>query len=148
MSRSIAPGMPSLSPSSFTQVGKANRAQVTPAKRVSPVDRSQVSPELVKAAEGMETMFINHLMKTMRKTIPKNEMDLENHATKIYRGMLDSEYSKVAARNNGIGLADQIIAHMTPNRYTESGSPTTPAPKTRTGGTYEGQSKPTDLKSK
>src|SRR4051812_33171109 len=64
-------------------------APQTPANRLPSVDRTKVNPQIVQAAEGMEAMFLDYLMKTMRQTVPKNEMDLENPATEIYRGMLD-----------------------------------------------------------
>ncbi|MGK5090167.1 rod-binding protein [Bdellovibrionota bacterium FG-2] len=91
----------------------------TPAHRIYPVDRSKVDPSVIRAAEGMESMFINHMMSAMRQTIPKNDMDLESPASNIYRGMLDSEYAQKAAQVGGIGLADQIIAYLEAQRYTQ-----------------------------
>lgn len=92
-------------------------------RRTPVVDRTQADPEVVKAAEGMESMFIEYMMKVMRDTIPKNDLDLENPATQIYRGMLDGETSQQAARAGGVGLADQIIAHLQGAGYTGSRAP-------------------------
>jgi Rod binding domain-containing protein len=82
------------------------------------VDRSKVDPQLVKAAEGMEAMFIDYLLKVMRQTVPKNEMDLESSATDLYRGMMDHEWAEQVAHSatgsHGIGLADEIIAYLSP----------------------------------
>jgi hypothetical protein len=89
-----------------------------PAKRMPIVDRSQVDPKLVKAAEGLESMFIELMFKEMRKTVQKSDMDMENHATQIYRGMLDHEMADTAARTGGVGLADQIIAYLQSTGYT------------------------------
>lgn len=89
----------------------------TPARRLPMVDRNNVPKELREAAEGMEAMFMDYLMKTMRQTVPKNDMDLESPATEIYRSMQDSETAKTAARAGGVGLADQIIAYMLAERY-------------------------------
>ena len=89
-----------------------------PAKRMPVVDRSKVDPKVVQAAEGMESMFIEMMFKEMRKTIPKNTMDMENHASQIYRGMLDHELANTAARTGGVGLADQIIAYLQSTGYT------------------------------
>jgi flagellar protein FlgJ len=93
-------------------------APTTPEKRVAVIDRSKVDPETLKAAQGMETMFLDYMMKVMRQTIPKSEMDMESPATDIYRGMMDSEYAQRAAKAGGIGLADQIIAYLDQQRYT------------------------------
>ncbi|MBL7715958.1 MAG: rod-binding protein [Bdellovibrionales bacterium] len=124
-------------------------APTTPARRVEKVDRAKADPQNVKAAEGMEAMFLDYLMQVMRQTVPKNDMDLESPATGIYRSMQDSEIAQIAARNGGIGLADQIIAYLESQRYTLPKGAKPQAPETRklsghepvsTGGTHEGQS--------
>ncbi len=108
----------SLPPSSFFRPGdNALTAPVSPSKRVAVVDRSKVDPEILKAAEGMEAMFLDYMLKVMRETVPKNEMDLESPATEIYRSMLDSETAQKAARTGGVGLADQLIAYLDSQRY-------------------------------
>ena len=96
----------------------ARDARTSPGNRAPVVDRSKADPKLREAAEGMEAMFVDYLMKTMRQTLPKNDMDLESPATDIYRGMLDSEYAQKAVKAGGVGLADQIIAYWDSQRYT------------------------------
>ncbi len=95
----------------------------TPNNRIEEVDYNKVDPKLLEAARGFESLFMDQLMKVMRQTVPKSEMDLENPATEIYRGMLDSEYSKIAANAGGVGLAEQIIAYLESNRYTHKQDP-------------------------
>jgi Rod binding domain-containing protein len=86
---------------------------VLPAVKVLPrIDRSRVDPHLIKAAEGMEALFLDYMMKVMRQTVPKNAMDLESPATQIYRGMLDTSIAEKSAHLGGVGLADQIIAYQ------------------------------------
>jgi flagellar protein FlgJ len=97
--------------------GNAMAAPVSSGRELPVIDRSKVDPEVLKAAEGLETMFLDYMMKTMRQTIPKNDMDMESPATDIYRGMLDSEYAQKAAHRGGIGLSDQIIAYLEARRY-------------------------------
>jgi flagellar protein FlgJ len=108
-------GKPAFSPS-YSEVD-AMSAPVSSGKRMPHVDRSHVDPQVLKAAEGMEAMFLDYLMKVMRQTVPKNDMDLESPATNIYRGMMDSEIAQKAAHRGGIGLAEQIIAYLDSNRY-------------------------------
>jgi peptidoglycan hydrolase FlgJ len=122
--------------------------RTTPDKRLPVVDKSKVDPNVLKAAQGFETMFLNYMMKVMRQTVPKNEMDLENPATEIYRGMLDSEYAEKAVRAGGVGLADQIVAYLEARQYNlPRGLPqeAAPAKSSETGGTHAGQ--PDELKS-
>ena len=124
----------------------------SPDKRMPVIDRSKVDPTTLKAAEGMEAMFLDYMMKVMRETVPKNDLDLESPATNIYRGMMDSETAQRAAHAGGVGLADQIVAYLESQRYTvprehavpvteaNSGNDPTGGPTRRTGGTHEGQS--------
>jgi Rod binding domain-containing protein len=93
-------------------------APTTPGHRVAVVDRSKVDPGTLQAAEGMEAMFLDYMMKVMRETVPKNDMDLESSASGIYRSLQDSEIAHKAAKQGGIGLADQLIAYLESQRYT------------------------------
>jgi Rod binding domain-containing protein len=75
---------------------------------VHKIDR-QVSPEMRKAAEGLESVFASQMMKAMRETVEPSEFSLHNSATDVYQGMLDQEYSDIAAHQNSLGLSEQII---------------------------------------
>ena len=177
MSAPIALGRPSLplSPHSGDHRPKIGRnipldqgdgvsvltAPITPGNRMPVVDKSKVDPQTLKAAQGMEAMFLDYMMKVMRETVPKNDMDLESPATNIYRSMMDSETAQKAARAGGVGLADQIVAYLEGQRYNlpksktgqagllarghgvPANDPTTSlkaSETSRTGGTHEGQS--------
>jgi Rod binding domain-containing protein len=154
MTRPIAPGgQPSFSPSpmnSRMQWGdNALTAPTTPGKRMPVVDKTKVDPATLNAAQGMEAMFLDYMMKVMRQSVPKNETDLESPATEVYRSMMDTETAQRAARAGGVGLADQIVAYLEAERYTQEAGVSTPGAaqrmsrvaKTRiTGGTHEGQS--------
>jgi len=141
MTAPVASGGVAASPSNFLGVNSlTNRA--TPASRTAVIDKSKVDPKTREAAEGMEAMFLDYMMKVMRETVPKNDMDLESPATKIYRGMLDSEFARTAVRTGGIGLAEQIIAYLEANRYNNNTVQSAPPRKgsdDRTGGTHAGQ---------
>lgn len=117
-------------------------AQTSPGRRVVPVDRSKADPQIRQAAEGMEAMFMDYMMKVMRQSVPKEEMDLESPATDVYRGMLDSEYAQKAVKAGGVGLTDQIIAYLESQRYNPRQAHAAPtAPRSAsTGGTHEGES--------
>jgi flagellar protein FlgJ len=119
-------------------------APTTPGNRMPKVDRSKVDPTMLQAAEGMEAMFLDLMMKAMRKTVPKSDMDLESPATEIYRGMLDAETVQKAAHSGGVGLADQIVAYLEGRGYTgKTGEPAAPVgrdgsgPDRHNGGAHE-----------
>lgn len=128
-------------PTQLMQQGiNAQHAPITPSKRMENIDPSKVDPKLLKAAQGMESLFINYLFKVMRDTVPDNEMNLENSATKIYRGMLDTEVAKKVASAGGLGFADLIIASTDTSRYNRRQEKTSPA-SNGTGGINENKSR-------
>ena len=92
-------------------------APTTPAHRKSVIDREKVDPEILRAAEGMETMFLDYMLKVMRETVPKNDMDLNSPAEGIYQSMLDGMYAEKAAHRGGVGLAEPIIDYLQARSY-------------------------------
>jgi Rod binding domain-containing protein len=113
-----------------------------------------VSPEMREAAQGLESVFTQQMMKVMRSTVEPSEFSLHNSASDIYQGMLDQEYSDIAAKQNSLGLSEQIIDYWLrdkPNpQYSKekgehvvkpgSGSKSLKVSKMSTGGTHEDQS--------
>jgi|GEM_PF-6557263 len=82
----------------------------------------QKDPALVEAAEQMEALFIDQLFQAMRNSVPESEFSLENHATKIYKSMLDTELAKNAAQAHSLGLSELLVAHLESQRYPRDGS--------------------------
>ncbi len=107
------------------------------------MDKSRVDPKIREAAEGMEAMFLDYMMKVMRDTVPKNEMDSNSPAVAIYQGMRDTEFAHTAAKSGGIGLADQLIAYLDSQSYTLPREQGVPAPVKsagdQQGGSHAGQ---------
>lgn len=98
-------------------------------------------PKIVKAAQGMEAMFINQLMQAMRKTVESSEYSLENAGTAVYRSLLDAEFAERAANTGGVGFADLIIESLESRGYNSMRRPQQVAQafkqEKRTGGTDE-----------
>lgn len=122
MSGSVALSRASLLPSppdprAAPRRANALAAPISPGHRVAVIDRSKVDPETLNAAQGMEAMFLDYMMKVMRETVPQSDLSMDSPATKIYQGMMDSEAAERAARAGGIGLADQIVAYLESQRY-------------------------------
>ena len=73
-------------------------------------DDPRISPEMHKAAEGLEAQFTSMMIDAMKKTQAEpNEFSLHNSASDIYQGMLDQEYADISAKGNSLGLSQQII---------------------------------------
>jgi len=123
--------------------------QIPPLKPQQKIDANtdpRVTPQMRKAAEGLEAVFTQEVMKAMRGTVQPSEFSLHNSATDVYQGMLDQEYSDISARKNSLGLTDQILEYwlrsMPPAQYNQSKDPqpTAQTVARRTGGTHEDQS--------
>lgn len=71
---------------------------------------------LEKSAKEFEAVFMNTLMKAMRKTVPENKLFNGGGSTKFYRQMHDAEMAKaLATGNSGMGIADMIIRQFEQN---------------------------------
>ena len=74
-------------------------------------DFSHYPPDQVQAAQGMESMLMEHLISEMRKSIPDDELIPKSQTEKVFQGMLDSEYAETMARSNSLGISRQILEH-------------------------------------
>ena len=71
------------------------------------------SPEAIhEVAKNFESLFINEIMKNMRKTLPKDGLLSKGFANNVFNSMLDQEYSQIASRSGQFGLADAIARQL------------------------------------
>ena len=68
--------------------------------------------KLKDACKQFESMFLNQLLTSMRKTIPKSGLMGENKEKEMYDSMMDQEMSKAWASSDGIGLANMLYQQM------------------------------------
>ncbi len=82
----------------------ANEDRMLNVERTPPSNREQIR----KVANEFESLFLNLVLKSMRDTVPKNELMDGGNAEDIYKSMLDDEYSKMMAEQRSTGIADNI----------------------------------------
>ncbi len=71
---------------------------------------------LEKAAKQFEAVFMNSLLKAMRRTVPDNKLFNSSGPTKFYQQMQDAEMAKaMATGHNQMGIADMIIRQFKNN---------------------------------
>jgi Rod binding domain-containing protein len=63
--------------------------------------------DIEKVARDFESVFLNKLLTSMRKTIPKSGL-LDSHAMDMFQSMMDEEMSKEMAKNKGMGMGEMI----------------------------------------
>lgn len=94
---------------------------------------------LEKSAKEFEGVFLNTLLKAMRKTVPANEFFNGDGATKFYRQMHDAEIARtLATGHTGMGIADMIVRQLSREASEDS-------PETRTAEAVQGPPSPKAL---
>jgi len=73
---------------------------------------AQRKGELRKAAQEMEALFIQMLLKQMRATIPGSGTQDAGLGKGIYTSLFDMRLSVELAQHGGIGLSDMIYKHL------------------------------------
>ncbi|NMB25296.1 MAG: hypothetical protein GX986_07180 [Firmicutes bacterium] len=69
--------------------------------------------QLWDAAVQLESLFLNQLVSTMQRTIPRGEGILsESKAEEIFRGMLDEEWAELMAKSGDTGLAKLLYDQL------------------------------------
>lgn len=67
--------------------------------------------KLKEACEGFESLFLNMMLKEMRKTVPESELG-SSYAMSTYQEMLDENIAENASKGKGIGIADAMYRQM------------------------------------
>ena len=77
------------------------------------VSRTNEQQALQKACADMESVFIYHLLKEMRSTIPDSGLTGEGGSMKeMYNHMTDSQLARELADNGGIGLSEILFRQL------------------------------------
>lgn len=67
---------------------------------------------LREAAREFESYFIGVILKQMRKTVVEGGLIKKSESRKHFESMLDDEYAKMLAKDEGIGLGTAIYDAM------------------------------------
>ncbi|RKD21959.1 flagellar protein FlgJ [Caminicella sporogenes DSM 14501] len=70
---------------------------------------------LKSACKQFEAIFVNMLLKNMRKTVVEGGFIKKSHAREIFEGMLDEEIAKEVSKGQGIGLAKIMYEQLSKN---------------------------------
>ncbi|WP_457572992.1 rod-binding protein [Desulfolithobacter sp.] len=92
--------------------------QIDPRTVLSPTVKSSGKEEkndpetLKKLCQDFEAVFIQYLLKSMRKTVPEGGLFAKDNAHEIYQEMLDAELAADMARTQSTGMADTMYRQM------------------------------------
>ena len=70
---------------------------------------------LRKASYEFEAIFIQHMLKTMRKTSLESDFIKKSEGEKIFRSMLDEQYAILSAKSGRLGLGEMIYQQLKSN---------------------------------
>lgn len=72
--------------------------------------------DLESAAKAFESLFINELMKSMRKAseaiLSDTDMPLMSDDVKFYQSMFDDQMGRHLSDNGGLGIAEALIRQL------------------------------------
>lgn len=71
--------------------------------------------KLMEACRQFESIFINLMLKEMRKSIPDGGLTEKSYAREIYESMQDEKISVEMSKGQGIGLAQQLYKQLSSN---------------------------------
>lgn len=83
-----------------------------PAARSTDQPQTAKSRKLEQACNDFESLFVNQMLKQMRKTVPQEGLFNGGRAEKIYTEMLDSEMAESISNQRGLGLAAMMYRQM------------------------------------
>jgi flagellar protein FlgJ len=94
----------------FTRLIQPNSVRAAKADDGQGSERQQQA--LKNACRDFESLFVNYLLKQMRRTVPQDGLFGGGQAEKIYTSMMDSEVAKEISRQRGLGLAPMMYHQM------------------------------------
>ena len=70
---------------------------------------------LREASNEFEAIFIQQMLKTMRKTSLESDLIKKSEGEKIFRSMLDEQYAILSAKSGSLGLGEMIYQQLKSN---------------------------------
>jgi Rod binding domain-containing protein len=95
---------PQLQKNLFSQMSEKNLERL---RNESGFGKMDAEKDIEKVSRDFESVFLNKLLSSMRKTIPKSGL-LDSFASDMFQSMMDEEMSKEMSKNKGMGMGEMI----------------------------------------
>ena len=92
----------------FNQLTEKNLERMRGQSKFGQVDSEK---EMEKVARDFESVFVNKLLESMRKAIPKSGL-LDSSALDMYQSMMDQEMAKNMSERKGMGLGEMVYKDL------------------------------------
>lgn len=90
---------------------EAEAVSTKPIQKKNPSSKKQ-DKELMEACRQFESIFLNILLKQMRKTVPESKMFPKSLERDVYQSMLDQTIAKRMSKSKGLGLAEMVYQQL------------------------------------
>ena len=70
--------------------------------------------KLREAANDFEAIFIQQMLKTMRKTSFESDLLPKSEGEKVFQSILDEQYAQISAKSGSLGLGEMIYHQLKP----------------------------------
>jgi len=88
----------------FSQMAEKNVERLRNQSEFGKLDSEK---DVEKVSRDFESIFLNKLLASMRKTVPKSGL-LESFASDMFQSMMDEEMAKEMAKDKGMGMGEMI----------------------------------------
>jgi Rod binding domain-containing protein len=92
----------------FNKLTEKNLERMRGQSKFGQVDSEK---EMEKVARDFESVFVNKLLESMRKAIPKSGL-LDSSALDMYQSMMDQEMAKNMSERKGMGLGEMVYKDL------------------------------------
>ena len=92
----------------FSQLTEKNQEGMRNQSKFGQIDSEK---DMEKVARDFESVFVNKLLESMRKAVPKSGL-LDSSALDMYQSMMDQEMAKNMSERKGIGLGEMVYKDL------------------------------------
>ena len=68
--------------------------------------------KLREAANDFEAIFIQQMLKTMRKTSFESDLLPKSEGEKVFQSLLDKQYAQISAKSGSLGFGEMIYQQL------------------------------------
>ena len=92
----------------FSQLTEKNLDRMRNQSKFGQIDSEK---DMEKVARDFESVFVNKLLESMRKAVPKSGL-LDSSALDMYQSMMDQEMAKNMSERKGMGLGEMVYKDL------------------------------------
>ena len=92
----------------FSQLTEKNLEGIRNQSKFGQIDSEK---DMEKVARDFESVFVNKLLESMRKAVPKSGL-LDSSALDMYQSMMDQEMAKNMSERKGMGLGEMVYKDL------------------------------------